>query len=104
MIYPRAWINVVSAWKGNTYDAEIRLGDRVGIGYAVHISAARSIVIEDDVSIARERSLWITSTITGIWTCRFLGRHDRRRSPFASGKAFLGGALYDWPWGKNRRA
>jgi acetyltransferase-like isoleucine patch superfamily enzyme len=52
LIYSRAWINVVSAWKGNTYDAEIRLGDRVGIGYAVHISAARSIVIEDDVGIA----------------------------------------------------
>ena len=53
MIYPRAWINVVSAWKAKTYDAEIRLGDRVGIGYEVQISAARSIVIEDDVMIGR---------------------------------------------------
>ena len=53
MIYPRAWINAVTAWKGNTYDGEIRLGDRVGIGYEVQISAARSIVIEDDVMIGR---------------------------------------------------
>jgi len=53
VIYPRAWINAVSPWKGNTYDAEIRLGDRVGIGYEVQVSAARSIVIEDDVSISR---------------------------------------------------
>lgn len=52
-IYPRAWISVVTAWQGNTYDGEIRLGDRVGIGYEVQISAARSIVIEDDVWIAR---------------------------------------------------
>jgi acetyltransferase-like isoleucine patch superfamily enzyme len=53
MIYPRAWINVVTAWNGNTYDGEIRLGDRVRIGYEVQISAARSIVIEDDVTISR---------------------------------------------------
>jgi acetyltransferase-like isoleucine patch superfamily enzyme len=53
MIYPRAWINVVTDWKGNTYDGEIRLGDRVGIGYEVQISAALSIVIEDDVAIGR---------------------------------------------------
>jgi acetyltransferase-like isoleucine patch superfamily enzyme len=53
LIYPRAWINVVTDWKGNTYDGEIRLGDRVGIGYEVQISAARSIVIEDDVAIGR---------------------------------------------------
>jgi acetyltransferase-like isoleucine patch superfamily enzyme len=53
IIYPRAWINVVTAWKGNIYDGEIRLGDRVGIGYEVQISAARSIVIEDDVAIGR---------------------------------------------------
>jgi acetyltransferase-like isoleucine patch superfamily enzyme len=53
VIYPRAWINVVTAWKGITYDGEIRLGDRVGIGYEVQISAARSIVIEDDVTISR---------------------------------------------------
>jgi acetyltransferase-like isoleucine patch superfamily enzyme len=53
MIYPRAWINVVTDWKGNSYDGEIRLGDRVKIGYEVQISAARSIVIEDDVTISR---------------------------------------------------
>jgi acetyltransferase-like isoleucine patch superfamily enzyme len=53
LVYPRAWINVVTAWKGATYDGEIRIGDRVGIGYDVQISAARSIVIEDDVAIAR---------------------------------------------------
>jgi acetyltransferase-like isoleucine patch superfamily enzyme len=53
MIYPRAWINVVTNWNGNTYDGEIRLGDRVRIGYEVQISAARSIVIEDDVTISR---------------------------------------------------
>jgi acetyltransferase-like isoleucine patch superfamily enzyme len=53
MIYPRAWINVVADWKGQAYDGEIRVGDRVSIGYEVQISAARSIVIEDDVSISR---------------------------------------------------
>ena len=53
VVYPRAWVNVVSAWKGNTYDAEIRLGDRVMISYEVQISAARSIVIDDDVAISR---------------------------------------------------
>jgi acetyltransferase-like isoleucine patch superfamily enzyme len=53
LIYPRVWLNVVTAWKGNAYDGGIRLGDRVGIGYEVQISAARSIVIEDDVWIAR---------------------------------------------------
>ena len=53
MIYPRAWINAVAAWNGSTYDGEIRLGDRVRIGYEVQISAARSIVIEDDVTISR---------------------------------------------------
>lgn len=53
MIYPRAWINVVTDWKGDTFDGEIRLGDRVGIGYEVQISAARSVIIEDDVSIGR---------------------------------------------------
>jgi acetyltransferase-like isoleucine patch superfamily enzyme len=53
MIYPRAWINVVTAWAGHTYDGEIRLGERVRIGYEVQISAARSIVIEDDVTISR---------------------------------------------------
>jgi acetyltransferase-like isoleucine patch superfamily enzyme len=53
MIYPRAWINVVTDWNGNTYEGEIRLGDRVRIGYEAQISAARSIVIEDDVAIGR---------------------------------------------------
>jgi len=53
LIYPRAWINVVTDWKGVTYDGEIRIGDRVSIGYEVQISAARSIVIEDDVTISR---------------------------------------------------
>jgi acetyltransferase-like isoleucine patch superfamily enzyme len=53
MIYPRVWINVVSDWAGNTYEGEIRLGSRVQISYDVQISAARSIVIEDDVGIAR---------------------------------------------------
>jgi acetyltransferase-like isoleucine patch superfamily enzyme len=52
-IYPRVWMNVVTDWRGNTYEGEIRLGDRVILGYEVQISAARSIVIEDDVGIAR---------------------------------------------------
>jgi serine acetyltransferase len=52
LIYPRAWINAVTSWGGNTYDGEIRLGDRVGISYGVQISAARLIVIEDDVTIS----------------------------------------------------
>lgn len=53
IIYPRAWINVVTDWNGITYDGEIRIGDRVRISYEVQISAARSIVIEDDVTISR---------------------------------------------------
>jgi acetyltransferase-like isoleucine patch superfamily enzyme len=53
IIYPRAWINVVSGWAGHTYDGEIRLGNRVRIGYEVQISAAGSIVLEDDVTISR---------------------------------------------------
>ena len=53
MIYPRAWINVVTDWRGNTYHGEIRMGNRVSIGYEVQISAARSVVIEDDVAISR---------------------------------------------------
>jgi acetyltransferase-like isoleucine patch superfamily enzyme len=53
MIYPRVWINVVTDWAGKNYEGEIRLGKRVQISYEVQISAARSIVIEDDVGIAR---------------------------------------------------
>jgi acetyltransferase-like isoleucine patch superfamily enzyme len=52
MIYPRAWINVVSEWAGVKYQGEVRIGDRVGIGYGVQISAAEAIVIEDDVALS----------------------------------------------------
>jgi acetyltransferase-like isoleucine patch superfamily enzyme len=52
MIYPGAWINPVSEWAGVKYQGEVRMGDRVGIGYDVQISAASTIVIEDDVALS----------------------------------------------------
>jgi acetyltransferase-like isoleucine patch superfamily enzyme len=52
MVYPRAWINVVSEWAGVQYNGEVRIGDRVGIGYGAQISAAESIVIEEDVALS----------------------------------------------------
>lgn len=51
VIYPRSWINAVSEWGGIQYGGEVRIGDRVKIGYGVQISAAQSIVIEDDAAI-----------------------------------------------------
>ncbi len=52
IIYPRSWINSVAQWAGTTYNGEIQLGKRVMISYGVQISAADSIVIEDDVAIS----------------------------------------------------
>jgi acetyltransferase-like isoleucine patch superfamily enzyme len=52
IIYPRTWINPVAAWAGGEYAGEVRLGDRVKIGYGVQISAAQSVILEDDVTIA----------------------------------------------------
>jgi acetyltransferase-like isoleucine patch superfamily enzyme len=52
LLYPRVWINVVSEWAGVKYDGAIQIGDRVSISYDVQISAAQSIIIEDDVTIA----------------------------------------------------
>ncbi len=52
IIYPRTWLNVVSEWAGVKYGGEIWIGDRVMIGYGVQISAAESIVIEDDVALS----------------------------------------------------
>jgi len=49
--YPRVWINPVLAWAGIQYQGEVVLHDRVKIGYGVQISAAGSIVIEEDVAI-----------------------------------------------------
>ena len=52
IIYPRSWINPVSEWAGIKYNSEVRIGNRVMIGYSAQISAAQSIVIEDDVAIS----------------------------------------------------
>src|SRR3984957_2607666 len=51
IFYPGVWINPVKEWAGGKYAGEVKLGDRVMIGYRVQISAAESIVIEDDVAI-----------------------------------------------------
>jgi acetyltransferase-like isoleucine patch superfamily enzyme len=53
MIYPRSWINAVSEWAGTRYNGEVRIGERVKIGYGTQISAAQLILIEDDVTIAQ---------------------------------------------------
>jgi len=52
VIYPRACINPVSEWAGVKYGGCIDIGDRVMIGYGVQISAAQSVVIEDEATIA----------------------------------------------------
>jgi acetyltransferase-like isoleucine patch superfamily enzyme len=52
VIYPRAWLNPVSEWAGAKYAGEITLGDRVMIGYGVQISAAMSVVVEDDAVVS----------------------------------------------------
>ena len=46
------WINPVGEWSGTKYGGEIVIGDRTWISYDVQISAARSVVIEEDVVIA----------------------------------------------------
>jgi acetyltransferase-like isoleucine patch superfamily enzyme len=51
ILYPGVWINPVSEWAGGKYAGEVKLGDRVMVGYRVQISAAQSVVIEDDVAI-----------------------------------------------------
>jgi acetyltransferase-like isoleucine patch superfamily enzyme len=51
ILYPRVWLNAVSEWRGNHYSGTIELGDRAMIGYGVQISAAQSIIIEDDVAM-----------------------------------------------------
>lgn len=51
-IYANTWINVVSKWGGCQYDGEVSIGDRVAIAYSVQISAAKSIIIEDDVALS----------------------------------------------------
>jgi acetyltransferase-like isoleucine patch superfamily enzyme len=52
IIYPRTWLNPVAAWAGGEFAGEIRFGDRVKLGYGVQISAAESVILEDDVTIA----------------------------------------------------
>jgi len=52
LIYARSWLNVVTEWAGTKYGGEIRIGDRVCISYNAQISAAKSIVIEDDVAVS----------------------------------------------------
>jgi acetyltransferase-like isoleucine patch superfamily enzyme len=51
ILYPRAWLNPVTHWRGNDYNGKITLGERVMVGYGVQISAAQSIIIEDDVAM-----------------------------------------------------
>jgi acetyltransferase-like isoleucine patch superfamily enzyme len=51
ILYPRVWLNPVTEWCGNHYNGKIELGDRVKLGYGVQISAAQSIIIEDDVAM-----------------------------------------------------
>jgi acetyltransferase-like isoleucine patch superfamily enzyme len=51
-IYPGAWINAVSHWAGVNYSGQVLIGNRVAISYGVQISAAQSIVIEDDVALS----------------------------------------------------
>jgi acetyltransferase-like isoleucine patch superfamily enzyme len=42
----------VAEWGGVKYDGEVQIGDRVIIAYGVQISAAQSVVIEDDAAIS----------------------------------------------------
>lgn len=51
VVYSHTWMNPVTEWAGIKYRGEIEIGERVMIGYRVQISAADSIVIENDVAI-----------------------------------------------------
>lgn len=52
ILYSRSWFNPVAGWSGQKYNGKIVLGDRVMMGYGCQISAASSVVIEDDVIVA----------------------------------------------------
>lgn len=52
MIYPRTWLNPVADWAGQKHTGEIVLGDGAQLGYGVQISAAASIVLEEDVTVS----------------------------------------------------
>jgi acetyltransferase-like isoleucine patch superfamily enzyme len=52
VLYSRSWFNPVTAWSGQQYHGTIVLGERVHVGYDCQISAASSIVIEDDATVA----------------------------------------------------
>jgi acetyltransferase-like isoleucine patch superfamily enzyme len=52
ILYPRVWINPVASWADGEYAGEIRLGDRVKLGYGVQISSAESVILEEDVAVA----------------------------------------------------
>ena len=52
ILYSRSWFNPVAGWSGQQYNGKIVLGDRVHVGYGCQISAASSVVIEDDVTVA----------------------------------------------------
>jgi acetyltransferase-like isoleucine patch superfamily enzyme len=52
ILYPRVWINPVASWAAGEYAGEIRLGDRVKLGYGVQISSAESVILEEDVAVA----------------------------------------------------
>lgn len=91
MIYPRTWINAVSEWASVKYAGEVRIGDRVKIGYDVQISAAGEIFIDDDVAIA-----WGAVIVDHIHDYRHMGIPVRdaplsKPSPIRIGKgSFLG--------------
>lgn len=52
MIAARTWLNTVAEWSGIRYDGQLEIGKRVTISYGAQISAAKSIVIEDDVTLS----------------------------------------------------
>jgi acetyltransferase-like isoleucine patch superfamily enzyme len=52
VLYPGAWINAVTEWAGEKHAGEVKIGNRVAIGYRVQISAAESVVIEDEVCLS----------------------------------------------------
>ncbi len=52
ILYSRVWLNPVAAWAAGDYAGEIRLGNRVKLGYGVQISSAKSVILEDDVAVA----------------------------------------------------
>jgi acetyltransferase-like isoleucine patch superfamily enzyme len=51
-LYSRSWFNPVSGWAGRKYSGKIKIGSNVMVGYRTQISAAESIVIDDEATVA----------------------------------------------------